>query len=565
MRHTVHRHLETGKQIMKPILALFVVLFVAAPGQLSAAESPRRPSHAAGVTTAEASPDEKEPAEDGPAKLLGITVVQPVVPVLVRKPDNPVFAIGLRVAGTKQPLVLESVTLSLAGTTRPTDIAELGVVRGGGAPTDAFGPRLGGAAPPADLAAVTIAGQVPLEAGDNWFWVLVRLADSADIDGRVSVVITSARVSGTLIDVPPPEPVVAQRMGVAVRLRHDDGSDTYRIPGLVRTNAGSLIAAYDVRHRGWRDLPGDIDVGTSRSTDGGRTWEPMRIALDMGREERFAFDGVGDPCIFVDRETGRIWVAALWSHGKRAWHKSGPGMTPDETGQLVMSWSDDDGLTWSQPRNITPEIKDPAWRLVLAGPGTGITLRDGTLVFPAQFKDAQNMPYATLIWSQDRGRTWHIGTGVKDDTTESQLVELADGSIMINCRDNRGGARTVAVTRDLGATWQPHPTDRLALPDSVCMASLLALDVPGVGRRLLFSNPPTTTDRHTMTIKVSADEGRTWPEEWHTLYDGRKGWGYSCLAPVDDRYVSVLYEGASELYYLRLPLDKLPGTSASAR
>ena len=97
------------------------------------------------------------------------------------------------------------------------------------------------------------------------------------------------------------------------------------------------------------------------------------------------------------------------------------------------------------------------------------------------------------------------------------------------------------------------------------MASLLALDVPGVGRRLLFSNPPTTTDRHTMTIKVSADEGRTWPEEWHTLYDGRKGWGYSCLAPVDDRYVSVLYEGASELYYLRLPLDKLPGTSASAR
>jgi sialidase-1 len=353
------------------------------------------------------------------------------------------------------------------------------------------------------------------------------------------------------------DPPGGQRMGVALRLQHDDGSDTYRIPGLARSNAGSLIAVYDVRYRGGADLPADIDVGASRSTDGGKTWEPMQIALDMGREAKFAFDGVGDPCVFVDAETGRIFVAALWSHGKRAWRASGPGMTPDQTGQLVMATSDDDGRTWSKPRNITAEVKKPEWRLILAGPGAGITTRDGTIVFPAQFKDAANVPHSTLIWSKDRGATWHIGTGVKPKTTECQLVELADGSIMINCRDDRGGSRTVATTRDLGATWQLHPTDRMALPESVCQASLMALDVPGVGRRLLFSNPATTSGRHSMTVKVSADEGMTWPESLHTLYDRRNGFGYSCLAPIDAGHVGVLYEGVAELYFLRLPLKEL--------
>jgi len=500
--------------------------------------------------------DEVELAEERPMELVAVTAHQPVVPVLVRKPVNPVLGIKLETKGALQPIVLEEVTLSLAGTTRPADVAELAVLPGGAAPTDAFAEPLG-TTRPEGTAAVTIRGRMPLRPGTNWLWASVRLTDTADIDDRVDVGVRSVTVSGRTLDVADGDPPGSQRMGVALRLRNDDGSDTYRIPGLVRTRAGSLVAAYDVRYRGGADLPADIDVGISRSTDGGKTWEPMRIALDMGREPAFAFDGVGDPCIFADRETGRLFVAALWSHGKRAWHGSGPGIAPDETGQLVIASSDDDGRTWSKPRNITAEVKDPAWRLVLAGPGTGITLRDGTLVFPGQFKDARNVPHSTLLWSQDRGTSWRIGTGVKDKTTESQLVELGDGSIMINCRDDRGGARTVAVTRDLGRTWQLHPTDRQALPESVCMASLLRLDLPEQGPHLFFSNPATTSGRHTMTIKVSADEGLTWPEHRHTLYDSRKGLGYSCLAPADATHVGVLYEGLAELYFLRLPIGEL--------
>lgn len=503
--------------------------------------------------------DEFDLADEQPMQLAGISVHQPVVPVLVRKPENPTLGILFETTGNLEPLALESVTLSLAGTTRPADIAELALVAGSASPTDPFTGRFGAVAKPQGTAPVTITGRLSLAAGATWLWASVRLADTADIDGRVDMSVTSVTVSGRVIPVGDGDPPGSQRMGVALRLRNDDGSDTYRIPGLVRTNAGSLVAAYDVRYRGGADLPADIDVGTQRSTDGGKTWEPMRIALDMGRDPAFAYDGVGDPCIFSDRETGRLFLAALWSHGKRAWHGSGPGLSPDETGQLVIATSDDDGRTWSKPRNITAEVKDPTWRLVLAGPGAGITLRDGTLVFPAQFKDAKNVPHSTLIWSKDRGASWQIGTGVKDKTTESQLVELADGSIMINCRDDRGGARTVAVTRDLGRTWQLHPTDRKALPESVCMASLLRLDLPGKGPHLFFSNPATTKGRHTMTIKVSADEGMTWPDNWHTLYDVRKGLGYSCLAPADATHVGVLYEGLAELYFLRLPLAELLG------
>lgn len=503
--------------------------------------------------------DQVEIVEERPMELMAVSVEQPVVPVLVRKAINPVLAIRLETRGSLEPLVLEKVLFTLAGTTRPEDIAEVSLLPGGPSPAGGFGEPFATAVGPRGSGPIELAGRLPLAAGNNWLWVSVRLADTAGTDGRVDAAITGLVVSGSAVAVPAGDPPGSQRIGVVVRARHDDGSDTYRIPGLVRTKAGTLLAAYDVRYRGGADLPADIDVGISRSTDGGRTWEPMRIALDMGRDPRFVYDGVGDPCIFVDQKTGRIFVAALWSHGRRGWRDSGPGIEPRQTGQLMIATSDDDGETWSSPRNITRQVKDPAWRLVLAGPGAGITLTDGTLVFPGQFKDAQNVPHSTLIWSKDRGETWYIGTGVKDKTTESQLVELKDGSIMINCRDDRGGARTVAITRDLGATWQLHPTDRQALPESVCMASLLRLDLPGKGPHLFFSNPATTKGRHTMTIKVSADEGLSWPDTRHTVYDRRNGLGYSCLAPVDLNHVGVLYEGLAELYFLRLPIAKLIG------
>src|SRR5690606_34562053 len=129
----------------------------------------------------------------------------------------------------------------------------------------------------------------------------------------------------------------------------------------------------------------------------------------------------------VDRETGTLWVAATWSHGKRSWVGSGPGLEPAETGQFILVRSDDDGRSWSKPINITKQVKKPEWCFLLQGPGKGITMLDGTLVIPAQYQDTpenKRLPRSTFIYSRDRGQTWQIATGAFDDTTEAQVVEL---------------------------------------------------------------------------------------------------------------------------------------------
>jgi sialidase-1 len=495
----------------------------------------------------------------GPMTVSGLETVRPVLPVLRRKLVNPAAGFNLTTDGDEKPVMLESVAISLDGTSRLQDIERVELRPGTADPAGGFGEPL--------AVASRISGQIvlspdkPLESGDNWFWISVVLKDDADIDGRVGVALRQVVAGGRTLKPKEAGPAAPLRIGVGLRMRGDDGSNSYRIPGLATSKKGTLIAVYDIRYKHCGDLPARIDVGVSRGLDGGRKWEDMRIAMSphtMG--DVYQADGVGDPAVLVDEANGRIWIAALWSHGNRAWNSSGPGLSPDETGQLLLSHSDDDGVTWSPLRNITAEIKDPAWRLVFNGPGAGICMKDGTLVFPAQFRAAdggetQGKPFSTIISSRDRGATWTIGTGARIDTTEAQVVELEDGSLMLNCRDNRGGSRSVMVTRDLGKTWTAHATDRKALPEPVCMAGLLRWDHPRHGTMFVFSNPATTSGRYNMTLKFSKDNAMTWPEKWHTLYDSRGGSGYSCLAPAGTNHVGVLYEGPCELYFLRVPLD----------
>ncbi len=488
-----------------------------------------------------------------------VTTIQPVIPVLILKKDNPVVGLQIVVKGRGEAKKVTSLKIDLKGTTDPGAVKAVRVLSSRGEMTAGAGEIFGEARLSGNE--WICEGKATLGSGENYFWVSVELNTNADMDGRVD-----ARVLGVVFEdgetlVPQViSPEGNQRIGYAVRQRGDDGSKAFRIPGLATTNKGTLIGVYDVRYRTGGDLPGDIDVGMSRSTDGGQTWDPMKAIMDMGNDPKWRYDGVGDPAVLVDRGNGRIWVVGTWSHGNRSWHGSGQGMSPEETGQLMLAYSDDDGLTWSKPINITKQVKKPEWHFLLQGPGAGITMKDGTIVFAAQYQDSdkkpdgrkKGTPFSTILYSKDHGETWKVGTGIKSNTTEAQVVELKDGSLMLNCRDNRGGARTVGVTKDLGKTWEMHPTDRKALNEPVCMASLLRM-----GERLIFSNPNTRRGRYNMTIKVSDDEGMTWPDEWHTLYDSRNGSGYSCLAPVGEDHVGVLYEGPTELYFLRFSIEEL--------
>ena len=295
-----------------------------------------------------------------------------------------------------------------------------------------------------------------------------------------------------------------------------------------------------------------IDIGLSRSSDGGKTWEKMRLPLSLGESGGLpaAQNGVGDPSILVDTKTNTIWIVAAWTHGmgnQRAWWSSHPGIKENQTAQLIMTKSTDDGKTWSKPINITEQVKDSSWYFLLQGPGRGITMEDGTLVFPIQFIDANRIPNAGIMYSKDRGETWNIHELARTNTTESQVAEVAPGVLMLNMRDNRGGSRAVSLTKDLGKTWTEHPSSRNALQEPVCMASLIHVNAKdNILNKdlLLFSNPNTKKGRNHMTIKLSLDGGMTWPSEYQLMLDEAEGWGYSCLTMIDKETVGILYESS---------------------
>jgi sialidase-1 len=401
---------------------------------------------------------------------------------------------------------------------------------------------------------------INFSAGVQFIWFSVVLKNEATIDDIIELHCTKlVNDAGKELLVKEGNNVFTKRTGVAIRKAGDDAVNTYRIPGIAQTDRGTLIAVYDIRYNDSRDLPGNIDVGMSRSTDKGKTWEPMKIIMDMGAPHEN--NGIGDPAILFDPVTKKIIVAALWSKGNRSIAGSLPGLSPDTTGQFVLVSSNDDGLTWSAPYSITPQVKNPAWHLFFNGPGSGIAMQDGKLVFAAQYWNETKVPYSTIIYSDDRGTTWKGKiAGPKSNTTESQVVETTPGTLMLNMRDNRGSFRSVATTTNMGTSWTEHATSYNVLPDPVCMASIIKARVnvkAAMKDVLFFSNVATTSGRYNMTVKASLDLGETWLPVNQLLIDERQCYGYSSLTKIDDNTIGLLYEGTKDLYFVKIPVSEI--------
>ncbi|MDO9614936.1 MAG: exo-alpha-sialidase, partial [Bacteroidota bacterium] len=376
------------------------------------------------------------PTDVNPAKISSVQLTPAGIPIFIGKNDVSLYTLKLRLEESNEKIFLKKVILNFTPGSQPDSIASLSVVYSGTEnPLFGSSQNIG--------LKTTIAGTSSLSAGLNFISLNFTLKSDADLTKSFEVQEVELTFSDNQTIKVAPESKFVYRPGIQLRAAGQDKTDTYRIPGLVTTSKGTLIAVYDNRYNNSKDLQEDIDIGMSRSTDGGQTWQPMKVIVDMGeyggRSQRL--NGIGDPCVLYDHKTNTIWVAALWMSGsapdKMLWWASKPGMKPEETGQFILTKSTDDGLTWSQPINITEQIKDPAWQLLLQGPGRGITMTDGTLVFPAQFKSdlgiksldgGQFTCHSTIVYSKDQGNTWQIGTGAKSNTTEAQVVELADGS-----------------------------------------------------------------------------------------------------------------------------------------
>jgi len=318
-----------------------------------------------------------------------------------------------------------------------------------------------------------------------------------------------------------------------------DGYQTFRIPSLTVTGAGELLAICEGRKFSASDA-GDIDMVFKLSKDGGKTWSELGVIWDDSTNT------CGNPCVVRDAETGTIWLLSTWNRGDD--HETRIiNQTSKDTRRVFVCSSGDDGRTWSKPREITADAKLTNWTWYATGPGAGIQLQrgpaKGRLVIPCDHIEAGTRRYYShVIYSDDHGKTWEPGgTTPRDQVNECEVVELADGALMLNMRsyDPAKKARQTAISRDGGITWQ----DQQIVPelvDPICQASTRRLSWPKDGNPgvILFANAASQR-RERMTVRASLDEGGTWSVS--RLITPQPS-AYSCLVAMPEGSIGLLYE-----------------------
>ena len=308
---------------------------------------------------------------------------------------------------------------------------------------------------------------------------------------------------------------------------------TFRIPSILATQAGSLLAFCEGRRRGQGDS-GDIDILLRRSDDGGQTWSPIQtVWADPGNT-------CGNPCPVVDRQSGAISLLLTHNLGTDVEHQIIEGSS-EGTRTVWLTRSEDDGHTWSPPQNITRTTKEADWTWYATGPGAGIQLDSGRLVVPCDHIEATSKKYFShVILSDDGGISWFLGgTTPQDQVNECEVVQLDNGNLLLNMRnyDRNQRARAVCHSDDEGLSWSDLVRkDELIEP--ICQASLRRLDTPE-GTKLLFANPASEEKRENMTVRMSDDDGQTWPYKG-TLHAGPAA--YSCLVALPNGHAGCLYE-----------------------
>ncbi|MBI1312692.1 exo-alpha-sialidase [bacterium] len=316
------------------------------------------------------------------------------------------------------------------------------------------------------------------------------------------------------------------------------GYHTCRIPGLVLTKQGTLLAFCEGRKSSRSDA-GDIDLLLKRSTDGGKTWSAQQLVYEDGGDAPVT---IGNPCPVVDQQTGTIWLPFCRDNDR-----------------VFMTHSVDDGVSWTAPVEMTSTVKQDDWGWYATGPGHGIQIQRGPhagrLVIPCDYrlKDKPRVGeyrHSHVIFSDDHGKSWQLGGSTGSFMNECEVVERADGSLLLCMRNYLGkNRRAFAVSADGGANWAPPELhDDVFCP--TCQASIHRFSLePNV---VLYTGPGGP-GRSNLTIRLSRDDGASWPVS-RVLFNGPAA--YSELAVLANGDIVCLFEGGERDAYETIRLTR---------
>lgn len=343
---------------------------------------------------------------------------------------------------------------------------------------------------------------------------------------------------GNPTPVPPEEEVPSSEFNYIYN-QGTDGFELYLIPAIVKSKSNTLLAFAEARKARSNGDSGDIDLVVKRSSDNGKTWSKQITIWNDGQNT------CGNPVPIVD-DRGRIHLLMTWNFQTDKWGAITNG-TGEDSRRPYYTYSDDDGITWAQPVEITSSVKKEKWDWYATGPCHGIQIQKGIhkgrLVAPNYFTTRESgkvTSYSHIIYSDDYGKTWKPGEPTPvGGVGECSVAEIGEGTLMLNMRADEGFYRKSCTSIDGGLTWS-SPQISIDQIDCKCQGSILS-----IGGAVFLSNAASATERINMTIKKSTDNGKNWKGQY-TVYEGNSG--YSDIVELSDSQIAIIYEGGEKRY-----------------
>lgn len=445
--------------------------------------------------------------------------------------DELILKVMTQYKGETENVNIQSFLINLDGTTDVNDIANVKVYSTG--LTDCQNNKfkdnailLGSCEPQDGDFICNVEGQLQL--GINYLWFAVDVDADATEGNAIDMKLLSITVEGETFEVKNGSPTGSREIILArtTLLKPGDyNSANYRIPAVITAKNGSIVAVTDKRKYNNGDLPEDIDIVCNISNDGGHTWtEPYTIAYGTGYKH-----GFGDCALALTNDDNGIIAAFVGGPG--FW-----GSTPTDPLRMYISRSYDNGMTWSEPEDITHfvygyECQDEErkeWLGGFFGSGNGLLTSTGRIMFVVAMRENDNGEKVCnhAVYSDDNGQTWQVSERASVGGDEAKATELVDGRILMSIRHN--GNRWYNISEDGGETWQSATSEWTDIVAPACNGDMIRYTSVNDGddKNRLLHSVPAGSSRKNVTVYVSYDEGETWPTS-------------RCIVPYNSAYSSL--------------------------